>query len=169
VHDLPDGNRVLPLAVEMQPDVVVLDLSLAGVDGYCLAAQLRAHSLTATSPIVVLSAHAYPEDEHAPREAGPAAFLRKPCLPRELARHAPRVSENCSGPSPSRKRRPAGGAVAFSVLGQTRIGVSMRWSFVSWMKRPPMTARHHANRDRIDEAGVDRASPNVLPGPGRRS
>jgi two-component system cell cycle response regulator DivK len=96
VHDLPDGNRVLPLALEMQPDVVVLDLALPGIDGYSLAAALRAHPLTRQIPIVVLSAHAYPEDEQRARDAGAAAFLRKPCLPMELAETLKRVSENCN-------------------------------------------------------------------------
>jgi CheY-like chemotaxis protein len=95
VQDLPDGHRVLPLALEMQPDVVVLDLSLPGIDGYALAAALRAHSATAHIPIVVLSAHAYPEDEQRAREAGATAFLRKPCLPGDLADTLRRVSENC--------------------------------------------------------------------------
>jgi CheY-like chemotaxis protein len=95
VHDLPDGDRVLSLALEMQPDVVVLDLALPGVDGYALAAALRAHPLTARIPIVVLSAHAYPEDEKRARDAGAAAFLRKPCLPVELADTLRAVSESC--------------------------------------------------------------------------
>ena len=98
VHDLPDGRQVLSLAVELQPDVVVLDISLPGVDGYALAAALRAHPLTARIPIVVLSAHAYPEDEKRAREAGATAFLRKPCLPAELAETLKRVSENCKTP-----------------------------------------------------------------------
>ena len=95
VHDLPDGDSVLSRALETQPDVVVLDLGLPGVDGYVLAAALRAHPLTAPIPIVVLSAHAYPEDEQRAREAGAAAFLRKPCLPAELADTLRAVSENC--------------------------------------------------------------------------
>ena len=109
VQDLPDGDRVLPLALEMQPDVVVLDLSLPGMDGYALAAALRADPTTAHIPIVVLSAHAYPEDEQRAREAGATAFLRKPCLPGELADTLKRVSESCqraftsleSGPQPA--------------------------------------------------------------------
>ena len=95
VHELPDGTCVLSLAIEAQPDVVVLDLGLPGIDGCSLAAELRAHPQTAQTPIVVLSAHAYPEDEQRAREAGAAAFLRKPCLPAELAETLKRVSENC--------------------------------------------------------------------------
>ena len=95
VHDLPDGDSVLSLAQKLQPDVVVLDLALPGVDGYALAAGLRGHPLTARIPIVVLSAHAYPEDEQRALEAGAAAFLRKPCLPAELAATLRAVSENC--------------------------------------------------------------------------
>jgi CheY-like chemotaxis protein len=79
----------------MRPDVVVLDLSLPGIDGYALAAALRAHSATAHIPIVVLSAHAYPEDEQRAREAGATAFLRKPCLPGDLAETLKSVSESC--------------------------------------------------------------------------
>ena len=101
VHDLPDGDRVLSLALELQPDVVVLDLALPGVDGYALAAALRGHPLTAGIPIVVLSAHAYPEDEQRAREAGAVAFLRKPCLPAELANTLRAVSENCRTASTS--------------------------------------------------------------------
>jgi hypothetical protein len=37
------------------------------------------------------------------------------------------------------------------------MGVSILWSFVSRMKRPPTISGHHADRDRIDEAGEDRA------------
>ena len=95
VQDLPDGERILPLAIERQPDVVVLDLSLPGIDGYALAAALRAHPMTAHIPIVVLSAHAYPENEQRARAAGATAFLRKPCLPGDLADTLRRVSENC--------------------------------------------------------------------------
>ena len=95
VHDLPDGDHVMPLAIELQPDVVVLDLGLPGKDGLSLIAALRAHPLTAHMPIVVLSAHAYPEDERRAREAGAAAFLRKPCVPNEVADALKTVSESC--------------------------------------------------------------------------
>jgi DNA-binding response OmpR family regulator len=95
VHDLASGDVVMPLALELQPDVVVLDLVLPGLDGLAVAQHLRAHPLTARVPIVVLSAHAFPEDEARAREAGADAFLRKPCLPDELVATLVRVSETC--------------------------------------------------------------------------
>jgi len=95
VHDLPDGEHVLPLAIELQPDVIVLDMGLPGVDGLALTAQLKAHPLTAHLPVVILSAHAYPEDEERAKAAGAAAFLSKPCLPHDLAATLKEVSESC--------------------------------------------------------------------------
>jgi DNA-binding response OmpR family regulator len=95
VNDVPSGDRVLPLAVEMQPDVVVVDLGLPGLDGASVTAQLRAHPITAHIPIVVLSAHAYVEDEARALHHGAAAFLRKPCPPDELVATLLRVSEPC--------------------------------------------------------------------------
>ena len=96
VHDLPDGDHVLPRAIELQPDVIVLDLALPGIDGFALIEALRAHPLTMRTPIVILSAHAYPEDEARARAAGAAAFLRKPCLPAEVAATLKAVSQACA-------------------------------------------------------------------------
>ena len=107
VHDLPDGTRVVPLAIELQPDVIVLDLALPGVDGWEVARQLRDHPLTAYVPIVVLSAHAYPEDEERARAAGAAAFLRKPCSPIELAATLRRASAPCNNKFEGADPRPA--------------------------------------------------------------
>ncbi|HUG54103.1 MAG TPA: response regulator [Vicinamibacteria bacterium] len=107
VHDVSDGTRVAALAIELQPHVVGLDLALPGVDGWAVTAHLRAHPLTAQIPIVVLSAHAYPEDEARARAAGATAFLRKPCSPVELARTLRRVSEACDEADRSRPQAPA--------------------------------------------------------------
>lgn len=102
VHEVADGAGVATLAIELQPDVVVLDLGLPGLDGLAVAGQLRAHPLTAHVPIVVLSAHAYPEHEERARTAGAAAFLRKPCSPVELAATLRRVSATCGEAQPGR-------------------------------------------------------------------
>jgi CheY-like chemotaxis protein len=96
VHDVPDGDGVLPLAIELQPHVIVLDETLPGIDGYTLTGALRRHPLTAQTPVVILSAHAYPEDEQRALAMGAAAFLRKPCLPSDLAATLKSVSPSCA-------------------------------------------------------------------------
>lgn len=55
VGEAVDGNEVLPKALELEPDVVVLDISMPGLTGLDLVPQLR-HSLPGTQ-IVVLSVH----------------------------------------------------------------------------------------------------------------
>jgi two-component system, OmpR family, response regulator len=41
VHVATDGRQALQLALEMRPDVLVLDLMLPGIDGYEVLRQLR--------------------------------------------------------------------------------------------------------------------------------
>ena len=95
VHEATDGGDAVAMAVELRPDVVVMDLLLPMVDGYAAIAALAAHPETAGIPVVVLSAHTFPEDERRAREAGAAAFLGKPCHPDLLASTVRAVSESC--------------------------------------------------------------------------
>jgi CheY-like chemotaxis protein len=108
VTDLPDGSRVLDVAVETQPEVLVLDLTLPGVDGWTLIGQLKAHAVTASIPIVVLSANAYKADEERAIAAGADVFLRKPCTPGDLVSAIRSVSAPCEalpgGPAPTPER-----------------------------------------------------------------
>jgi CheY-like chemotaxis protein len=108
VHQIGDGDRVVPLAIELQPDVIVLDLAMPGLDGWAATAQLRAHPLTRDIPIVVLTAHAYAEHESRALAAGASLFLRKPCSPPALADALLGVSESCQRKAdPGRAAAPA--------------------------------------------------------------
>ena len=51
------------------------------LDDYALTAQLKAHPLTAHMPIVILSAHAYPEYEERARESNCVAALAGSIIP----------------------------------------------------------------------------------------
>ena len=95
VHEAVDGADAVAIAVELRPDVVVMDLALPTVDGYTAIAGLAAHPDTARIPVVVLSARTFPEDELRARAAGAAAFLGKPCHPDLLASTVRAVSESC--------------------------------------------------------------------------
>ena len=45
-----DGKEALGLAVETVPDIVVTDINMPGLDGFALAAALRADRRPGTSP-----------------------------------------------------------------------------------------------------------------------
>jgi CheY-like chemotaxis protein len=96
VYQLDDGSRVAGMAIEMQPDVIVLDLGMPGLDGWQTTALLRSHPLTSHIPIVILSGYAFPTDEQRALEAGASVFLSKPCSPPVLAEALKQASASCA-------------------------------------------------------------------------
>jgi len=68
----------LRMAREWMPDLVLMDISLPGMDGLCAARALRADPATAHLTIVGLTAHAMKGDEGIALGAGFDAYLTKP-------------------------------------------------------------------------------------------
>ena len=77
-----DGIAGLSLAREAQPDLIVLDLMLPGMDGLEICRTLRQES---DVPIVMLTARADEEDRLAGLDLGADDYVTKPFSPRELA------------------------------------------------------------------------------------
>jgi CheY-like chemotaxis protein len=83
-HDVrvaPDGPAALSLAASFQPQFVVLDIGLPGMDGYEVARQLRKHSGAGSMRIVALSGYGREEDARLSREVGIEAHFVKPVDP----------------------------------------------------------------------------------------
>src|SRR5207247_1460090 len=64
------------------PDVIVLDVSMPGMDGITFCRGLKADPFTRTIPVVILTGDSV--SETAGKEAGADGFLRKPFSPLEL-------------------------------------------------------------------------------------
>ena len=79
-----DGPSALATARTRQPDLVVLDLGLPGLDGLDVTRQLRTGERTATVPIVMLTARDDELDKLLGLELGADDYLTKPFSPREL-------------------------------------------------------------------------------------
>jgi CheY-like chemotaxis protein len=79
-----DGSSALRLAREGQPDVIVLDLMLPGMDGYAVLEQLRSEDQTAEIPVLVLTAKSLKADRDRSAGLGASGFMTKPFLPNEL-------------------------------------------------------------------------------------
>ena len=79
-----DGPSALALARTRNPDLVVLDLGLPGLDGLDVTRQLRTGERTAALPIVMLTARDDELDKLLGLELGADDYLTKPFSPREL-------------------------------------------------------------------------------------
>ena len=72
-----DGVAALKLAQEFQPDFLLLDIGLPGLDGYEVARRLRAEGF-ARMPIIAISGYAQERDRIRSREAGFNYHFAKP-------------------------------------------------------------------------------------------
>ena len=88
------GSEAISLAVEMLPDVILLDLRLPDMDGTDVARELRGGARTGAIPIVALSAlHTGGEGDWL-LAAGFAGYLSKPITVGEFA---DQVRSYCAG------------------------------------------------------------------------
>jgi len=84
VAEAGNGHEALDQAFRLLPDLIVMDLSLPGIDGWEATRRLKADEQTKKIPVVALTSHALEGYSEGAREAGCDAFVTKPCLPEQL-------------------------------------------------------------------------------------
>jgi diguanylate cyclase (GGDEF)-like protein len=72
------GEKALEIARAQQPDLILLDAVMPGMDGYAVCAALRASPVLKDIPVIFVTALNQPEDETRALEAGAADFISKP-------------------------------------------------------------------------------------------
>jgi DNA-binding response OmpR family regulator len=82
VDEAGSGEEAIDLFHRAQPDVVLIDIMLPGIDGFELCRTLRRHS---DVPIVMVTARNDTHDVVAGLEAGADDYLTKPFAPKELS------------------------------------------------------------------------------------
>jgi len=118
VGEAADGAAAVEVVRDLGPDVVLMDLSMPGVDGVEAIRRLRADG--ATSPVVVLTSFAEADRVRAAVEAGAIGYLLKDSEPRDVldavraaaAGHAPLDPRVARALLPSPDRRSAGPALS---------------------------------------------------------
>jgi two-component system cell cycle response regulator DivK len=73
--DGADGVRMAKLEV---PDLILMDLSLPGMDGWEATRHIKADPATAHIPVIALTAHAMEEDRERAFAAGVDGYVTKP-------------------------------------------------------------------------------------------
>lgn len=86
-----DGLEVVGKALELLPDLIIMDLSMPGMDGVSANCQLKSDERSRYIPVVLLTAYSLGDLAKEVFEAGFAGFLTKPCMPADLIAEIDRV------------------------------------------------------------------------------
>jgi two-component system, cell cycle response regulator DivK len=79
-----DAESGLILARSAQPDLILMDIQLPGMDGLAATALLKRDPFTANIPVIALTAMAMKEDQEKTQIAGCDAYIAKPLHYQEL-------------------------------------------------------------------------------------
>ena len=84
VEAVGDGETAIARAAELNPDLVLLDLFLPGMDGFGALSGMRRNGRTADVPVIFLSAQGDAETKSQGLSLGAADYLAKPFSEQEL-------------------------------------------------------------------------------------
>lgn len=73
-----DGEQALQAAGRSQPALILMDMSLPGMDGWEATRRLKSNPSTASIPVIALTAHAMASDRDSALAAGCDDFDTKP-------------------------------------------------------------------------------------------
>lgn len=76
------GEQALAMCAAKQPDLVLLDVVMPGLDGHEVCRRLKADAATRDIPVIFVTAHSDEEAETRGLDAGAVDFISKPINPR---------------------------------------------------------------------------------------
>ncbi len=83
-QEADSGEAALALYKEFQPDLILLDVVMAGINGFETCRRLKTDPAVAAIPVIFITAKNQPDDIVAGLEAGGVDYVVKPFQPREM-------------------------------------------------------------------------------------
>jgi two-component system cell cycle response regulator DivK len=78
------GEEGLTLAEREQPDLILMDIQLPGLDGYEVTRRIKANLALSHIPVIAVTSYALSGDEQKAYAAGCDDYVAKPFSPRAL-------------------------------------------------------------------------------------
>ncbi len=117
------GGEGLGAAREKLPEIMILDVMLPGMDGYEVCKRLRADPITATIPILMLTAKGDEAEKIVGLEIGADDYVTKPFSPKEvLARVKALLRRSTPSPEAAPGRLTHGNLVVDTVRHEVTVG-----------------------------------------------
>jgi two-component system, cell cycle response regulator DivK len=105
VEEAADGHQALERAFRTRPQIIIMDLSLPGLDGWEATRTLKQDPRTQEVPVIALTGHALEGQSESARAAGCDAFLTKPCEPSTLETAIRKILEDLAASQKGGRRR----------------------------------------------------------------
>ena len=155
-----NGLEGIITAQKEEPDLIILDIMLPGIDGYEVCKRLRAGAQTAKTPILIISAKIQKEDINTGFRAGADDYLCKPAAPSEIIA---RVENLIGKKSSSGQSRNVVFINSNEIPGMTMILVNIAAALLEQGKQVTLVdiARDHKSKRGKDAESVKRA-PRVI-------
>lgn len=93
VQEAGDGEQALQIVFDVLPCLVVIDISIPGVDGWEMTRRLKLDERTHDVPVLLVTGHALDEDRQRARELGCAGYLVKPVAPAQFVAEVAHLAE----------------------------------------------------------------------------
>jgi DNA-binding response OmpR family regulator len=91
VSEAEDGYDALEKVQASQPDIILLDVMMPGMDGFTVCEELRQRKETSGLPVIMLSAKTDLDSINKGLRVGATKYLTKPISPEDLTRHVKEV------------------------------------------------------------------------------
>lgn len=78
IYAAKNGATAIKLATEKQPDLILLDIAMPGMDGFAVMAQLKADKMTSAIPVIFVTGKATYEDRARGYHLGAVDYITKP-------------------------------------------------------------------------------------------
>ena len=154
-----NGLEGIITAQKEEPDLIILDIMLPGIDGFEVCKRLRTGTQTARIPILIISAKIQKEDINTGFRAGADDYLCKPASPSEIITRV----ENLLGKKSSGQSRTIVFINSNEIPGMTMILVNLAAALLEQGKQVTLVdiARSQKGRRGTDIASLKR-SPRVI-------
>ncbi|HYP71208.1 MAG TPA: response regulator [Variovorax sp.] len=119
-----NGEQALARAAQAQPDVVLLDAVMPGLDGFEVARRLKADAATAHIPIIFMTGLTDTEHLVAALDAGGVDYVTKPIKPKEVLA---RMNVHLQGARQARQQARLAGQARNALDAFGYASITVRW------------------------------------------